>query len=103
MVGRLSTWNESLWTVSVGLACCAGSDGVVTTSGDEAVRPSSAFASIRSRYDVPSTSPLTVATCEVESASAGVQTVGASEPYATCALTGSLVLHSIVALNGVRS
>jgi hypothetical protein len=29
--------------------------------------------------------------------------VGVSDPYATCALTGSLVLHSIVALNGVRS
>jgi hypothetical protein len=62
------------------LGWCAGSDGVVTTSGDEAVRPSLAFASTRRRYVVPSTSPATVATCDVVAASAGVQTVGVSSP-----------------------
>src|SRR5436190_19873103 len=99
-VGFPSSWNASLLTLSVRRV---GSDGVVTTSGDEAVRPSFDLASIRSRYDVPSTRPSTVATCDVASASAGVQIVGLSRPYAICELTGSLVFHSIVALNGVTA
>jgi hypothetical protein len=68
--------------------------------GSVAVRPSAALAFTQSSYEVEKCKPVIVAVCSTEPVAA-VHNVGAVRPYEMRELTGSLVCHAIVALNGV--
>src|SRR2546428_2155627 len=82
---------------------CTGSDraGVVSRNSATCAGPAALTAVTASLYELENISPVTVASCSVDSALAVVQITGASTPYAMRELAGTLVRQAIVAENAV--
>src|SRR2546423_3519804 len=78
------------------------SAGVVSRNSETPVWPSADVAPMSRRYVLEKVRPVTVAWCSVPVTVGAVQTTGASRPYATRAVAGSVVSHASVAENGVR-